>query len=77
MTCQAFSRRRAVFGVLFLGLALAACEAPGAPEETSAGMVRRPQLSEAPAAPNVVTDWAGIVPSAVNNPAFPRPPASG
>jgi hypothetical protein len=80
MRCQACSRRRGVIRALFLGLALAACEDPGAlddrQDEPSAGMVRQPQLSEAPGAPNVVTDWAGIVQSAINNPAAPRPPAS-
>jgi hypothetical protein len=39
-------------------------------------MVRKPQLPHALPAPNVVTDWAGIVQSAINNPAAPRPPAS-
>jgi hypothetical protein len=80
MARQACSRRRAVLGALFLGLALAACEAPGAlddrQDEGSAGLLRKSPLTEAAAAPNVVTDWAGIVQSAINNPAFPRPPAS-
>src|SRR5262245_14584558 len=80
MACQIFPRRRAVLGALFLGLALAACGDPGAPNggqnEPSAGMVRKLQSPQALTAPNVVTDWAGIVQSAINNPAAPRPPAS-
>jgi hypothetical protein len=39
-------------------------------------MVRKPPPPQALAAPNVVTDWAGIVQSAINNPGAPRPPAS-
>ncbi len=80
MACQVFSRRRAVLGALFLGLALVACGDPGAPEagqdELSVGMVPKLQPPQALATPNVVTDWAGIVQSAINNPAAPRPPAS-
>jgi hypothetical protein len=80
MLCQAFSRRRAVLGTLFIGLALAACKDPVAPnggqDEPSIGMVRKLPPPQALAAPNVVTDWAGIVPTAINNPAAPRPPAS-
>ena len=81
MTSQATrSRRQAVLGSLFVGLALAACADPGALDdrqgEGSDGLLRKAPLSEAAAAPNVVTDWAGIVQSAINNPAFPRPPAS-
>src|SRR5262245_53637788 len=80
MACQIFPRRRAVLGALFLGLALAACGDPGAPNggqnEPSAGAVRKLQPPQALTAPNVVTDWAGIVPSAISNAAAPRPPAS-
>jgi len=80
MACQIFSRRRPVLSALWLGLALAACEDPGAPNggqnEPSAGTMRNLQSPQALAASNVVTDWAGIVQSAIHNPAAPRPPAS-
>src|SRR5262245_1236049 len=80
MACQAFSPWRAVTGALFLGLALTACGEPGAPDarqdEPTVGMVRKLLLPQALPAPNVVTDWAGIVQPAINNAAAPRPPAS-
>lgn len=80
MACQVFPRRRAVLGALFLGLAMTACGDAGAPndgyDEPSATRVRKPQQPQTLATSNVVTDWAGIVQIAINNPAAPRPPAS-
>jgi len=83
MACQRVSGSRGASGTIFLSLMLAACADPSAPSEGQrdawAGAditLRRKGSPLALPAPNVVTDWAGIVQAAVHNAAAPRPPAS-
>ena len=53
-------------GALFLALVLVACADPGAPDGTRSVPMARKSEPQALAAPNVVTDWAGIVQSAIH-----------
>jgi hypothetical protein len=61
---------------VFFGLVLGACADPGAPGEAGLAGLKRKVDAQFLAAPNVVTDWAGIVQPAIHNPSAPRPPAS-
>lgn len=83
MAYQRISGSRGASGIISLGLMLAACVDLGAPSDGMPGardsredLQRRKGSHEVLAAPNVVTDWAGIVQAAINNPTAPRPPAS-
>jgi hypothetical protein len=74
--------RRACAGI-FLAPLLAACVDAGAPADARPEAPARRNSSQirkgseqVVAAPNVVTDWAGVVQLAINNPSAPRPPAS-
>jgi hypothetical protein len=83
MACRRFSGSKSASGTIVLGLMLAACADSSAPSEgrrdawaRGEDTQRRKGTPLVLAAPNVVTDWAGIVQVAIHNATAPRPPAS-
>ena len=73
MTSRLYLRRR---WASLLGPLLLACADPGAPIERWPDALAKKGAQSFSPAPNVFTDWAGIVQSAIHHAAAPRPPAS-